>query len=136
MMKDGKALLKNLRDIKIEDLLRRDPINLDIKGIEEYIKNKKILVTGGGGSIGSELARQISRFNPSELIILDINENAVYELEHELKFKYPDLNIKVIIASIRDKGRIDRIFNTSRPNIVFHAAAHKHVPLMENNPSN
>lgn len=135
MIRDDKALLKNLRDIKIEDLLRRDPINLDLKGIEEYITNKKVLVTGGGGSIGSELCRQISKFNPLELIILDINENAVYELEHELKFKYPNLNIKVIIASIRDKNRLDKIFNSLRPDIVFHAAAHKHVPLMENNPA-
>jgi len=135
MIRDDKALLKNLRDIKIEDLLRRDPINLDLKGIEEYITNKKVLVTGGGGSIGSELCRQISKFNPSELLILDINENAVYELEHELKFKYPNLNIKVIIASIRDKNRLDKIFNSLRPDIVFHAAAHKHVPLMENNPA-
>lgn len=131
---DDKVSISKIRDVNIEDLLGREPVKLDTKNISKYIKDKVVLVTGGGGSIGSELCRQISRFSPRELIILDIYENNAYDLQMELKYSYPDLNLKVIIASIRDYERISQIFNEYKPNVVFHAAAHKHVPLMEDNP--
>lgn len=132
---DQKFLLNKIRDVDVEDLLGREAIKLDMNGIEEYIKDRTILVTGGGGSIGSELCRQLVRFKPKRLMILDIYENNAYDLQNELKYKYPDLDLKVIIASIRDKKRLDNIFNEYKPEVVFHAAAHKHVPLMEDNPS-
>ena len=131
---DGQVSIKEIRDVEIEDLLGREEINLDMDEICGYIKNRRILVTGGGGSIGSELCRQIARFNPEELIILDIYENNAYDIQNELLRKYDDLNLKVIIASVRDKKRIDEIIEKEKPDVVFHAAAHKHVPLMENNP--
>lgn len=131
---DEKVSISKIRDVNIEDLLGREPIKLDIKNISKYINNKVVLVTGGGGSIGSELCRQIVRFKPKELLILDIYENNAYELQMELKHSYPDLNMKVIIASIRDFQRLDEVFRVNNPNVVFHAAAHKHVPLMEENP--
>ncbi|MDI6618685.1 MAG: nucleoside-diphosphate sugar epimerase/dehydratase [Clostridiales bacterium] len=135
MLDDVSSLtLNRLRDIDIEDLLGREPIKLDIENIAGYLRNKIILVTGGGGSIGSELCRQIAKFNPKELLILDIYENNAYDLQNELKFLYKDLNLKIIIGSVRDKKRLDDIFNEYRPDVVFHAAAHKHVPLMEDNP--
>lgn len=124
-----------IRDVEVEDLLGRESIKLDNEGIEDYIKGKTVLVTGGGGSIGSELCRQIAKFNPKMLIILDIYENNAYDIQNELKNDYKDLNLKVLIGSVRDKRRIDGVFNVYRPNIVFHAAAHKHVPLMEESPS-
>lgn len=132
---DQKFLLNKVRDVDVEDLLGREPIKLDMQGIEDYIKEKIVLVTGGGGSIGSELCRQLVRFNPKQLMILDIYENNAYDLQNELRYQYPDLDLKVIIASIRDKKRLDNIFNQYKPDVVFHAAAHKHVPLMEDNPS-
>lgn len=132
---NGKVSLNNIREVEVEDLLGRDTINLDNEGISEYLTGKIILVTGGGGSIGSELCRQIARYYPKELLILDIYENNAYELENELKRNYPQLSLKVLIASVRDKKRLDKIFNEYKPDIVFHAAAHKHVPLMEFNPS-
>lgn len=132
---DGKVSVKQLREVEIEDLLGRDQVTLDTDKINHYIKGKKVLITGGGGSIGSELCRQISRFNPEELIILDIYENNVYDLQNEFKRKYGnDLNLKVLIASVRDKEKIDNIIKELKPNVIFHAAAHKHVPLMEDNP--
>ncbi len=124
-----------LRDIEIEDLLEREPIVLDNQLIADNICGKTVLVTGGGGSIGSELCRQIIKFNPKRLIILDIYENTTYELQNELEDTYKNPCIDVIIASIRDKERIDQIFDLHKPDIVFHAAAHKHVPLMEFSPS-
>lgn len=127
-------LLKRMRDVDIEDLLGRDEISLDNKNIAEYIKNKIVLVTGGGGSIGSELCRQISIYNPKQLIVLDIYENNIYDIQNELKTKFPNLNLIVLIASVRDKETIFKIFEKYKPNIVFHAAAHKHVPLMEDSP--
>lgn len=130
----GKNLFENLRDVEIEDILGRDVIKLDNHNIENLIKNKTILVTGAGGSIGSELCRQIIEYNPKKLLMLDIYENSLYEIELELRSKYPNIAIETIIASIRDKERIDEIFKKYRPYIVFHAAAHKHVPLMEGSP--
>lgn len=124
-----------IRDVEVEDLLGRESIKLDNEGIEDYIKGKTVLVTGGGGSIGSELCRQIAKFSPKMLIILDIYENNAYDIQNELKNDYKDLNLKVLIGSVRDKRRIDGVCNLYRPNIVFHAAAHKHVPLMEESPS-
>lgn len=100
---DNRVSLKEIRDVDVEDLLGREPVKLDMNGIEDYITHKTVLVTGGGGSIGSELCRQIARFSPNYLIILDIYENNAYELQNELKYKYPNLNLKVLIGSVRDK---------------------------------
>jgi len=127
--------LKRTREVQIEDLLPRDPIVLDTRGISDVIENKCVLVSGGGGSIGSELCRQIATFNPKTLIVVDIYENNAYDLQMEMKMKYPFLNLVVLIASVRDKERLDNIFSKYKPNVVFHAAAHKHVPLMEDSPS-
>ncbi|MBM6971714.1 polysaccharide biosynthesis protein [Mordavella massiliensis] len=123
-----------LRDVSIEDLLGREPVELYMEKIGSYLKGKVILVTGGGGSIGSEICRQVALHGPKLLIILDIYENNVYDIQLELKKKHPDLNLVVLIASVRDKHRIDDIFETYHPDIVYHAAAHKHVPLMEDSP--
>ncbi|ERJ10945.1 nucleoside-diphosphate sugar epimerase/dehydratase [Haloplasma contractile] len=137
---DQEVNVTKIRDVKIEDLLGRDEIQLDTDGIEVYIQNKTILVTGGGGSIGSELCRQIVKFAPKKLIILDIYENNAYDLQNELKrffVKHKSLHIPeliVLIASVRDVNRMNEIFKTYKPDVVFHAAAHKHVPLMEDSP--
>lgn len=131
---DGNVKLTNIRDIDLRDLLGRDETRLDKEEVNNYIKEKVVIVTGGGGSIGSELCRQIAVFNPKKLIILDIYENYAYELENELKRNFKNLDLEVIIASIRDKSRLKKIFDKYKPDLIFHAAAHKHVPLMENNP--
>ncbi|MCB2357878.1 polysaccharide biosynthesis protein [Clostridium estertheticum] len=131
---NGKVSLNQIRKVEIEDLLGRKAVKLDMQGITSYITNKTILVTGGGGSIGSELCRQIIKFNPKQLIVFDIYENNAYDLQMELEYKYPKLDLKVLIGSVRDKKRLEDIFKKYSPNIVFHAAAHKHVPLMENSP--
>lgn len=130
----NKNVLDSLKEVEIEDLLGRDPIKLDNNNIESLIKGHAILVTGGGGSIGSELCRQIATFNPELLIIFDIYENNLYNIELELRAKYPNLNIKGIIGSVRDKKKLEDVFSKYRPYLVFHAAAHKHVPLMEVSP--
>lgn len=133
---DGKVDIKKIRDVEIEDLLGREPIKVNLNEISEYITDKVILVTGGGGSIGSELCRQIANFNPKHLIILDNYENNAYAIQQELKRKYKnELNLSTIIASIREEVRLEEIFKMYRPEVVFHAAAHKHVPLMEDSPS-
>lgn len=126
--------MNSLRDVEIEDLLGRDAIHLDNKNIQSLIKGKTVLVTGGGGSIGSELCRQIMKYSPEKLVILDIYENNLYDIELELKADYPKAHIEAVIASVRDKARLEEVFEEFKPTLVFHAAAHKHVPLMENNP--
>lgn len=131
---DGKVSMKQVRDVEIEDLLGREAVDLDVSEIQHYIENRTIMVTGGGGSIGSELCRQIAKFNPKKLIILDIYENNAYDIQNELRMKYEGLNLVALIASVRDKDNIDEIFKTYQPEVVFHAAAHKHVPLMETAP--
>lgn len=131
---DRRIALSKMRKVSIEDLLGREPIKVDMNEIFRYLKGKVILVTGGGGSIGSELCRQIAGHNPKQLIIFDVYENNAYDIEQELKSKYPDLNLKVLIGSVRDSRRVRSIFRTYKPEIVYHAAAHKHVPLMETSP--
>jgi FlaA1/EpsC-like NDP-sugar epimerase len=131
---NGNVSMKKVRDVELEDLLGREPVKLELNKIALYLKNKVVLVTGGGGSIGSELCRQIAVFLPKQLILLDFYENNAYDIQNELKFKYPDLNLTAVIANIREEQRIDNIFRQYRPDVVFHAAAHKHVPLMEENP--
>ena len=130
----NKPIMQSFRNVEIEDLLGREPIKLDNKNIKKLINNKVVLVTGGGGSIGSELCRQIIKFNPSKLVIVDIYENNLYDIEQELKFNYPNNEIDAIVASVRDKKRLNEIFEEFQPYLVFHAAAHKHVPLMETSP--
>lgn len=124
-----------LREVQIEDLLGREPVNLEMNEIMEYVQGKVVLVTGGGGSIGSEICRQVALHNPGLLIILDIYENNAYDVQNELLAKYPGMNLKVLIGSVRNRKRIDSIFEQYRPELVFHAAAHKHVPLMEDSPN-
>ncbi len=131
---DRQGAMNSLRNVQIEDLLGRNPIELDNKNIKNLIKDKTVLVTGGGGSIGSELCRQIIKYKPQNLVILDIYENTLYDIERELEADYPTANIKAIIGSVRDKERLEEVFNKYKPNVVFHAAAHKHVPLMETSP--
>lgn len=131
---DGKVGIKNIREVNIEDLLGRESVKIKDAEVLRFLKGKKVLVTGAGGSIGSELCRQISFLNPKELILVDIYENNVYELQQELIRKYKNLDLKVLIASVRDKNRMEEIFINYQPEIVFHAAAHKHVPLMEDSP--
>lgn len=132
---NGEAMLEKIRDVNIADLLGRDQINVNLDEILGYIKNKVVLVTGGGGSIGSELCKQIATNNPKQLIIFDIYENNAYEIEQEIKRKLPNLNLVTLIGSVRDLGRMESLFETYKPEIVFHAAAHKHVPLMEQSPN-
>lgn len=131
---DGSFVIPKIRNVNIEDLLGREPVNLNVNEISTYLEDKAVLVTGGGGSIGSELCRQIILYKPKQLIILDNYENNVYEIENELRFMSNKLNIISVIANIREKDRIEEIFDQYRPDVVFHAAAHKHVPLMEENP--
>jgi len=132
---NGEVSVSKLREVKIEDLLGRDPAVVNIEEIIGYVKDKTVLVTGGGGSIGSELCRQIAAHGPKTLLILDIYENNAYEIQQELKAKYPELDLKVLIASVRNELRLEKIFEEYRPDIVYHAAAHKHVPLMEDSPN-
>ena len=130
----GQVTMGDMREIAVEDLLGREPIRVNMEEIYQYISGKTILVTGGGGSIGSELCRQVAGHNPKLLIIFDVYENNAYDIEQELKENYPDLNMKVLIGSVRDSRRLTSLFETYRPDVVYHAAAHKHVPLMENSP--
>ena len=132
---NGEATLDKLRKVQIEDLLGREPVKVDIESIMNYVCNKIVLVTGGGGSIGSELCRQIAAHSPKRLIIVDVYENNAYDIQQELKHDYPGLELVVLIASVRNTERMDSIFSKYRPDIVYHAAAHKHVPLMEDSPT-
>lgn len=132
---NGEVNVSKLRDVEVEDLLGRDPIHVDIDSILGYVKNKVVMVTGGGGSIGSELCRQIASHQPKKLIIVDIYENSAYDIQQELTYKHPDLDLLVLIASVRNTNRMNSIFETYHPDIVYHAAAHKHVPLMETSPN-
>ncbi len=132
---NGEVSVSKLRDVEVEDLLGREPIEVDMDSILGYVKGKKVLVTGGGGSIGSELCRQIAGHKPAQLIILDIYENSVYDVQQELTTKFPELSLVVLIASVRNTNRMNWIFETYKPDIVYHAAAHKHVPLMEASPN-
>ena len=130
----GQVTASAMRNVSVEDLLGRDPIRVDLQEVFQFINGKTVLVTGGGGSIGSELCRQIAAHSPKELIIFDIYENNAYSIQLELKEKYPDLKLIVLIGSVRDSRRIYQVFETYHPEIVYHAAAHKHVPLMEESP--
>ena len=131
----GSKLLPSVRDVEVADLLGREQVKVNLDEIMRYIENRTIMVTGGSGSIGSELCRQIASHMPKQLIIFDIYENSTYELELELRHKYPELNLISLIGSVRDKVKVEEVFKTYRPEIVFHAAAHKHVPLMETSPN-
>ena len=130
----GDVSLNQIREVKVEDLLRRKQVDLITDEISAYLENKKVLVTGGGGSIGSELCRQVAKFDPEELVIFDINENNTYFLERDLTHEHPNLKVKSIIGSIRDQNKLDKLFSEYNPDVIFHAAAHKHVPLMETSP--
>ena len=130
----GEVSLSKMKDVAVEDLLGRDPIKVNMEEIFRYISGKTILVTGGGGSIGSELCRQIAAHAPKQLIIFDVYENNAYDIEQELRSRYPQLNLVVLIGSVRDTRKINDVFETYKPDIVYHAAAHKHVPLMETSP--
>lgn len=131
---NGDVSVSSLKEVEIEDLLGREPIRINTEEVLGHVGGKVVLVTGGGGSIGSELCRQLAAHHPKQLIILDIYENNAYDIQQELIRKYPELDLVVLIASVRNKERMDSIFETYRPNIVYHAAAHKHVPLMEDSP--
>ena len=131
---DGTVTLGNLRNVDIEDLLGREPIRVNMAEVYAFIKDKTVMVTGGGGSIGSELCRQVAAHEPKRLIIFDVYENSAYATQLELKAKYPALDLVTLIGSVRDSRRLDQVFRDYRPDIVYHAAAHKHVPLMEDSP--
>ena len=131
---NGDVHLSDLKDVEVQDLLGRDQIEVNLSEIMGYVKDKVVMVTGGGGSIGSELCRQIAASNPKQLIIVDIYENNAYDIQLELKDKYPHLNLETLIASVRNTDKVNRLFEQYHPDIVYHAAAHKHVPLMEDSP--
>lgn len=130
----GKLEVSNLKKVEVEDLLGREPVELDISGIETQVMNKKVLITGAGGSIGSEIVRQISKFNPKEIFLLGHGENSIYLIHDEMTLTKTNIAYTPLIADIQDKLRIEQLFNIHKPDIVYHAAAHKHVPLMESNP--
>lgn len=132
---NGRFTLNMIREVKVEDLLGRSPIKVNLQEITGYVTNKVVLVTGAGGSIGSEICQQIAKFNPKKLLLLGHGENSIYTIENELKRLFPHLTFESTIADIQDKKRIETIFTLHQPDVVYHAAAHKHVPLMENNPT-
>lgn len=132
---NGEFSIHEMRDIQVEDLLGRDAVKINLDDVMGYVSGKTVLVTGGGGSIGSELCRQIATYKPKKLVILDIYENNAYAIQQELLHDFPELSLDVMIGSVRDKNRIDALFEKYRPDIVYHAAAHKHVPLMEMSPN-
>jgi FlaA1/EpsC-like NDP-sugar epimerase len=132
---NGEVSISKLKDVDVNDLLGRDPITVDLESIMGYVSGKVIMVTGGGGTIGSELCRQIASHKPKQLVIVDIYENTTYDIQNELKHDFPELDLVVLIASVRNTKRMNSIFETYHPEIVYHAAAHKHVPLMEDSPN-
>ncbi len=132
---NGEVGISKLKEVDVNDLLGREPVKVDLSAIMDYVAGKVVLVTGGGGSIGSEICRQVAGHNPKMLVLVDIYENTTYDIQNELKNRFPDLNLVVLIASVRNTKRMDMIFETYRPDIVYHAAAHKHVPLMEDSPN-
>ena len=132
---NGEVGISKLKDVDVNDLLGREPVTVNLESIMGYVSGKIIMVTGGGGSIGSELCRQIAGHKPKQLIILDIYENTTYDIQNELKVKFPDLDLVVLIGSVRNTNRMNWIFETYHPEIIYHAAAHKHVPLMEESPN-
>lgn len=132
---NGEVGISKLKEVDVNDLLGREPVKVDLSTILNYVSGKTVLVTGGGGSIGSEICRQVAEHHPKMLVLVDIYENTTYDIQNELKNKYPELNLVVLIASVRNTKRMDMIFETYRPDIVYHAAAHKHVPLMEDSPN-
>ncbi len=132
---NGEVSVSALKEVDVNDLLGREPVGVDLSSILDYVSGKTVLVTGGGGSIGSEICRQVAEHNPRRLIIVDIYENSAYDVQNELKNKFPYLELVVLIASVRNTKRMDMIFEKYRPDIVYHAAAHKHVPLMEDSPN-
>ena len=132
---NGEVSIQKIREVDIMDLLGRESVEVDLGQIASYLSGQTVLVTGGGGSIGSELCRQIAQHNPAKLIIFEIYENSAYEIQQELKRAHPDLDLITLIGSVRDTDRVNQVFETYRPDIVFHAAAHKHVPLMEESPN-
>ena len=132
---NGDVSISKLKDVDVNDLLGREPVMVNLESIMGYVSGKVIMVTGGGGSIGSELCRQIAGHKPKQLIILDIYENTTYDIQNELKVKFPDLDLVVLIGSVRNTNRMNWIFETYHPEIIYHAAAHKHVPLMEESPN-
>lgn len=134
-MIDGEVSVSQLREVNIEDLLGREPIQTNLDEILGYVQGKVVMVTGGGGSIGSELCRQLASHDVKRLIIVDIYENGAYDIQQELQRKYPNLDLVVLIASVRSSHRINEIMEKYRPNVIYHAAAHKHVPLMESSPN-
>lgn len=131
----GKVAISGIRNVDVDDLLGRDPVKVDLQGIAGYVENKTVIVTGAGGSIGSELCRQIAMYNPQKLLVLGHGENSIYAIEMELKRSFPQLAIESVIADVQDLRRMEAVFRKHTPHVVFHAAAHKHVPLMESNPS-
>ncbi len=131
---NGQATISDMKNVSVEDLLGREPINTDMKEVFEFINGKVVMVTGGGGSIGSELCRQIAAHGPKQLIIFEVYENSAYDIQYELRDRYPSLDLRVLIGSVRDSRRLFQVFEEYHPDIVYHAAAHKHVPLMEDSP--
>jgi len=131
---DGKVSVSRIRNIRIEDLLGREPVDLNLEEISGYLEGRRVMVTGGGGSIGGELARQICRFGPRSVILLDHSENGLFHINLELEGRWPGVELELVVADIRDRDKMDKIFGKYRPEVVFHAAAHKHVPMMEFHP--
>jgi len=131
---DGKVSFSKIREVELEDLLRREPVSVDIEEIAGYLHDQTVLVTGAGGSIGSELCRQVARYRPRQLLLLEHSENNLYEIDLELQDRFPGLNIVPLLADVKDQSKLNYLFERYRPSVVFHAAAHKHVPMMEYNP--
>lgn len=126
--------MNSLRAVELEDLLRREPKTTNLDDVAGYLENRRVVVTGAGGSIGSELCRQIARYKPEQLVLIGHGENSIFDIYNELSSRFPALKVEPVIADVRDRGRMMAMFDRYRPGVVFHAAAHKHVPLMELNP--